>query len=316
MKYNSFDVITLGYIFNEHIHYPDHKIGPLLGGTVSYSAVCLGRLGNKTGIVSNIGIDTPDILIKPFLDANVDILGLNKREGISTTKNLLIYDSNGNKNIKYLTRAPEILFTDIPKPYFNTKVFYLCPVDYEIPVNTIKKIAAYPNNTDKFIISADLGGFGGAHSSLESRKKYKNNLIEVLKEYMEFIDIAKASEEDCYRLFNQDAGRPDEFLKRLLNLGAKIVILTLGKKGAIIGTKQKKFYISPVDANVIDRTGAGDTFTSAFLSEYLNTLDIERSGIFASSAASLLIEKTGGVSIERLPTREAVLNRMKKYKKQ
>ena len=101
MKYNSFDVITLGYIFNEHIHYPDHKIGPLLGGTVSYSAVCLGRLGNKTGIVSNIGLDTPDSLIKPFLDANIDIQGLNKRKGVSTTKNLLIYDENGNKNIKY-----------------------------------------------------------------------------------------------------------------------------------------------------------------------------------------------------------------------
>ena len=315
MKYNSFDVITLGYIFNENIHYPDHKIGPLLGGTVSYSAVCLGRLGNKTGIVSNIGVDTPDSLIKPILDANVDIQGLNKRKGASTTKNLLIYDENGNKNIKYLTRAPEILFSDIPKLYFNTKVFYFCPVDYEIPVSTIEEIKNTFQKTYKFMIAADLGGFGGAHSSLESREKYRNNVIEVLKKYMEFIDIAKASEEDCYHLFNQNKEKPVEFLRKLLNFGAKVVILTLGKEGALIGTNEKIFHILPIEANVIDRTGAGDTFTSAFLSEYLNSFDVERSGIFASAAASLLIEKTGGVSIERLPNRYQVFQRIKKYKK-
>ncbi|MHB8278535.1 MAG: carbohydrate kinase family protein, partial [Candidatus Humimicrobiaceae bacterium] len=305
----------LGYIFNEHIHYPDHKIGPLLGGTVSYSAVCLGRLGNKTGIVSNIGVDTPDSLIKPILDANVDVQGLNKREGISNTKDLLIYDENGNKNIQYLTRAPEVLFSDIPKPYFNTKIFYLCPVDYEIPISTVEKIADIRGNPHKFMIAADLGGFGGAHSSSESRNKYRNNVIEVLKKYMEFIDIAKASEEDCYHLFNQNKEKPVEFLKKLINLGAKIVILTIGKDGALIGTGEKIFNILPVEANVVDRTGAGDTFTSAFLSEYLNSQDIEKSGVFSSAAASLLIEKTGGVNVKRFPSREEVLNRMKKYGK-
>ena len=313
MKNNSFDVITLGYIFNEQIHYPDHKIGPLLGGTVSYSSVCLGKLGNKTGIVSNIGMDTPENLIKPFLDANVDIQGLNKREGISTTKDILIYDENGNKNIKYLTRAPEILFSDIPEPYFNTKIFYLCPVDYEIPVATVRKIADCADSTHKFMIASDLGGLGGAHSSLESKIKYRNKVIEILKKYMEFIDIAKASEEDCYHIFNQNIGKPIELLKRLLNFGSKIVILTLGKEGALIGANEKIFHILPVEANVIDQTGAGDSFTTAFLSEYLNSFDIERSGIFAAAAASLLIEKTGGVNFKRLPSREDVLNRMKKY---
>ncbi|MHB8280781.1 MAG: carbohydrate kinase family protein, partial [Candidatus Humimicrobiaceae bacterium] len=300
---------------NEHIHYPDHKIGPLLGGTVSYSAVCLVRLGNKTGIVSNIGVDTPDSLIKPILDANVDVQGLNKREGISTTKDLLIYDENGNKNIQYLTRAPEVLFSDIPKPYFNTKIFYLCPVDYEIPINTVEKIANLRDKHFKFMIAADLGGFGGAHSSLESRNKYRNNIIGILEKYIKFIDIAKASEEDCCHLFNQSTERPDEFLKKLLGLGAKIAILTIGKDGALIGTKEKIFHILPIEANVVDRTGAGDTFTSAFLSEYLNSFDVERSGIFASAAASLLIEKTGGVNVKRFPSREEVLNKMKKYGK-
>lgn len=315
MKNKIFDVITLGYIFNEQIIYPDYEIGPLLGGTVSYSAVCLGRLGNKTGIVSNIGINTSDTLIKPFQDANVDLQGLNRRIGISITKNLLIYDKDGNKNIKYLTRAPEILFSDIPESYYDPKIFYLCPVDYEIPLSTIKEIRKTAIKAGKSLIAADLGGFGGAHSSLESREKYSINMTELLKEYVGYLDILKASQEDCLYLFDHKEKNPKELLKQLLSMGARIVILTLGKEGALIGSKEKIHNILPIEANVVDRTGAGDTFISAFLSEYLSSSDIERSGIFASAAASLLIEKTGGVNIERIPNRIDVLNRMEKYNK-
>ena len=310
MKYNSFDVITLGYIFNEHIHYPDHKIGPLLGGTVSYSAVCLGRLGNKTGIVSNIGIDTSEELLQSFFDAGIDTSGLNMRAGISTTKNLLIYDADGNKTIKYIEKAPLILYEDIPEKYFNSKVFYLCPVDFEIPLETLKKI----RSGGKYKIACDLGGIGGAHSSLESRKAYSNNVLDILKEYMTYIDIAKASIEDCHHIFGNNFKKVEDIIKELVSFGSEIVIITLGEKGSLIGTESQTYSIPSIDAEVVDRTGAGDTFTSGFLSEYLASKDIKRAGIFATATSSLLIEKTGGVNVSRLPTRDMVLERMKRYK--
>jgi len=309
LKDSSFDVIVLGYIFDENICFPDHKIGPFLGGTASYSGICLSRLGTRTGIVSNIGKDTSLNLLKPFYDANVNTQGLNMKEGISITKNLLIYDEKGNKTIKYLVRAPEILYADIPDMYFGTKIFYLCPVDYEIPVNTVKNI----KKKGTFKIVADLGGFGGAHSSIESRKKYGKNILKILKVYMQYIDIAKVSMEDCYHLFGTTINSPEQALKKILGYGASIVIVTLGEKGALIGTKDKAFNISPIEANVVDRTGAGDVFTSGFLSEYLVSSDIERAGIFATATSSLLIEKTGGVNTDRIPSRQDVLNRMKKY---
>ena len=305
-----FDVITLGYIFNENIEYPTHKVGPVLGGTVSYSSVCLARLGTKTGIVSNIDKDTPPELLKPFYDAGVDTSGLNKRAGISTTKNLLIYDKNGNKTIKYIEKAPLILCEDIPKKYFNTKIFYLCPVDFEVPLESLKKIRI----SGEYKIACDLGGIGGAHSSLESRKVCSKNALSILKEYMRHIDIAKASIEDCYYIFGNRSYEPKDIIKKFISYGSKIVIITLDREGSMIGTKSKFYNINAIDTKVIDGTGAGDTFTSGFLSEYLVSQDIKWAGIFATATASLLIERTGGVSLNRIPTRDLVLERMKKYK--
>ena len=307
----AFDIIVMGYIFNEHIQFPDKNetVGPFLGATVSYSGVCLGRLGTKTGIVSNLGKETPPELIQPFYEAHVNTQGFNIREHTSTTKNLLVYDQDGNKIIEYITRAPEIIFNDIPELYFKTKLFYLCPVDYEISAETIKAI----KKRGDYTIAADLGGFGGAHSSIESVKKYADRKEEVFKNYMECLNIVKASMEDCHHLLGPQAKTPQQAMERLLAYPPEIVIITLGEEGSMIGTAEKVYKISPIKTDVVDCTGAGDTYMASFLSEYLNTGDIERSGIFASATASFLIEKTGGVNTERFPIREKVLERMKEY---
>lgn len=306
----NYDVVTMGYIFNENIIYPDRKEGPVLGGTVAYSSVCLGRLGTITGIVSNIDKDTPDNLIEPFRDALVDTSGLNMREGISTTKNQLIYDHEGNKEIKYLKRAPLIRYEDIPEKYFNTKYFYLCLVDYEVPLNTLEKI----RDRGKYDIVCDLGGIGGAHSSIDSRKKYSKNSNKILQKYLMHISIAKASIEDCQNIFGKKFKDPEKIALKLIEMGSRMVIITLGEKGSFIKTVDETFNINAIETRVADTTGAGDTFTSAFLSEFIISSDIKRAGIFATAASSLLIEKKGGVNVERFPVRDAVLKRMKRYK--
>ncbi|MCG8400241.1 MAG: carbohydrate kinase family protein [Firmicutes bacterium] len=304
-----FDVIAMGLVFNENIRFPDKQIGPLLGGTVSYSAVALGRLGAKAGIVSNLGKDVPNALLKPFYESNVNTLGLNIRDDTPTTTNILIYDRNGNKTIKYLKKAPDITCEDIPEEYFNTKIMYFCPVNFEITAETVKKIKKRSE-----ITAADMGGFGGAHSSEDFRNEFSRNRMSNLRNYTENIDIAKASLEDCTHLFGRKFNDSRDAIKQLLEIGIDIAITTLGEKGAVIGTEKEITEIPPIPVNAADTTGAGDTFMAAFLAEYLLTDDIYKAGLFASAASSILIEKTGGVSIARIPDREQVEERIKRYK--
>ncbi len=308
------DVVVMGYIFNERIRFKDRIIGPVLGGTASYAAVCLGRLGTRTGIVSNIDNQTPEFLVRPLKEAGVDLSGLNRRPGIFTTEDLLVYDDNGNKHIEYLKRAPVINVEDIPDSYLDAKIFHLCEVDFEVPLSTVKRIK---QRCPSAKIAADLGGIGGAHSTPELRAEYidaEDGLK--FREYLRCIDYAKASLEDCSKIFGRPFRNAEIPAQMLLESGIEVVIITLGESGSFILTRGKgKFEIPAIEPNdgVVDTTGAGDTFISAFVSEYLISDDIWKAGIFAAATSSILIEKSGGVSSGRSPTRQNVLRRTETY---
>lgn len=70
----------------------------------------------------------------------------------------------------------------------------------------------------------------------------------------------------------------------------KNIITTLGERGA-------KFdgvvYESPKPQETIDVSGAGDTFTAAFILAYFKTRDIEESIIYANHKSSIVVSKRG-----------------------
>ena len=303
-----FDIITIGNVFNENIRFIDKKSGPFLGGTVSYSAVVLSRLGSRVGIVSNLGEDTPRDLLAPIIDSGVDISGLRFRKDSPTNKNILIYNEAGEKEILYLEKAKKIVFEDIPIKYFNSNLIYLCPVDFDVLPETVGDIRSKVP-----FVAADLGGFGGAHCSIQSRTEFYKQREKTLQEYLRYIDIAKVSIEDCHHLFGDFGLSEQEITAKLQELPLEICILTLGEKGAVILKENDKIYISSIKVDTIDTTGAGDTFMAAFLSEYIKGKEIKYCGEFANATSSLLIEKTGGVNIRRIPNKEEVLLRMNYY---
>ena len=306
---SKYEIITLGYVFDENIQFADGRtVGPLLGGTVSYSSVVLGQLGVDVGIVSKAGLDISGDLLRPFQKSGVDMTGFQLSENEVTTTNILIYDNDGNKILKYLKKSSPIEFLDIPESYFDSKAFYFCPVDFEVSSYTVKKI-----KSRGILTAADLGGFGGAHVSEEKYAWFRKNRSEIVEDYLGSLDIVKTSMEDCYRIFGESVITEEQAMDRFLDYGAEIVIMTLGEKGSIIKTRKKNITISPIPVKAVDTTGAGDTYTAAFLSEYLNTGDIQRAGEFASATSSILIEKSGGVSTKRIPDRKQVLKRVQYY---
>ncbi len=302
---NSIQIITIGFVFNENIQFPDRTIGPLLGATVAYSSVALGRLGAQVGIVTNVGTDIQKNFLNPIAESGVDTKGLHIRSDSPTTTTLLVYDRAGCKVIRYLQKAPRIQFDDIPETYLGAKMAFFCAVDFDVSAETVKKVKSTGMTT-----AADMGGFGGAHTSKEVMKEFENDRTQILRSYAENIDIGKASLEDCHHLFGNYGLTEEEALKQLLDTGMGIAVMTLGERGAVVATVEGTTRIPALPARVIDTTGAGDVFMAAFLLEYLKTVDLHQAGLFASATSSLLIEKSGGVSIERIPDMDQVRKRM------
>ncbi len=82
-------------------------------------------------------------------------------------------------------------------------------------------------------------------------------------------------------------------IQKLLNDKLKLIIITLGEKGAVAISKDGIYHQEAFKVKVMDTVGAGDTFNGYFLANYLLTNDLKLSLKLATKASSAAITKNG-----------------------
>jgi sugar/nucleoside kinase (ribokinase family) len=88
-------------------------------------------------------------------------------------------------------------------------------------------------------------------------------------------------------------GRTDSSVK-LRALGPEIILITKGKAGTMVWSKDSGVYAVPAyKTRVRDPTGAGDALVGAFLVTWLRTGDLAWSAAIGSAVASFVVEKVG-----------------------
>jgi sugar/nucleoside kinase (ribokinase family) len=292
------DLVTVGHVLCETIVFADgHREGPVLGSPAAYSGTVAARLGLRTGIITKVGPDAPSGLLQPLRDAGVNLSGVDFGSPVTTT-NQLIYALDGTKELKYLKQAGPITPRDIPDDLRRAAAFHLCPLDYEVPLETVLHIRELGGVT-----SVDMGGYGGAHICRATAAQKKFSLVD-LRTLIGCFDIVKASDEDARLIFANGGLSEEETAQRFVDWGAKIGIVTQGERGSLVFTKEGKYYVPAIPGRVIDVTGGGDSYVAGFLGEFLRTQSPWKSGVFASAVALCVIEKTGGVSAHRMPSQE------------
>jgi 2-dehydro-3-deoxygluconokinase len=296
MAHASPDLVCVGRIVREMIYFPNEVKGPVLGSPPAYCAVAAARQGTSTGIVSKIGVDISEDLLAPIIRAGVNMAGL--LIGERSTQSELIYDAQGNKEIRYPSMSKPIQAQDIPVAFHGCDLIYICPMDEDVQLGDLSSVIAKGHAS-----AIDLGGYGGVHMS-KARRQTFSSLAKLALDAASLFDIVKASDEDATSIFGWN--NPEEAGKRLLECGPKIVLITLGKNGALVCTRERNYRVPAFPGNVIDTTGGGDTFMAGFLSEYLRTQDPLQSTLWGCATATYVIEQSGGVRFERMPTRQQV----------
>ncbi len=99
--------------------------------------------------------------------------------------------------------------------------------------------------------------------------------FKILKDIINKVDIIKPSLDDSSRMFGKKT--IDEYLEIYESLGAKLIIMTLGKDGLIARFKGETLRIPSVATKIIDSTGAGDAFWSGLYAGIINKLTIKQS---------------------------------------
>ena len=84
----------------------------------------------------------------------------------------------------------------------------------------------------------------------------------------------------------------EEAVRMLQSLGMQTVVVTLAENGCEIYCDNECYRLPARQTEVVDVTGAGDTFCSSFIS-VLDEMGPEQAGRFANAAASLCVSKLG-----------------------
>jgi len=115
-------------------------------------------------------------------------------------------------------------------------------------------------------------------------------------------DVLLPGLDDARQLTGRDDA--DAVVDFYLELGPRIVALTMGPDGVLVATPDRRVRIAPHPVAAVDATGAGDAFDGAFLAEFLRTDDPFAAARYANAAAALAVQGYGAVA--PTPKRAAV----------
>jgi ribokinase len=114
------------------------------------------------------------------------------------------------------------------------------------------------------------------------------------RDLLDAVDLLVVNEHEAALL-----GGADELLTVVPQL-----VVTLGAKGALVRTRDTDVNVPGIPVDVVDTTGAGDTFCGALVAKLDEGAALEPAVRFATAAAALSVGRAGAVPA--IPTREEI----------
>ena len=254
-----------------------YNIGP--GGKGCNQAIAISRLGGKVTFISKLGDDeygrlAIDKLKKDNIDTSNIIISKKHKTGIAG----IHVDRNTGKNAITVVRgAPSSL--------------------------TIKEIDANAIKQSKIFLTQLEIPIEVTLHSLKTAKE--NGLINILNpapacklsnDFFKLIDYFTPNETEAE--FYTGVKINDEkdakiSAKKLISMGIKKVIITLGEKGLFYSDGKEEIYLKASLDKAVDTTGAGDAFNGGFSFALLKGKKIKECLEIANKVAGLSTTKLG-----------------------
>ncbi|RLF20256.1 MAG: ribokinase [Thermoprotei archaeon] len=280
-----YDVVAIGNPVYDIIITPFAKSrGRVLSGCSINALLALRRLGfSKLALVGSVGKDYAERLRTDLKRNGVTefILIIGKETGGFK----LVYDEKGDRTLEVLGVAGRIEKNDIPDEYLNSEYILLGPILQEIDLELVEYLAT-TSNAKLFLDPQGL-----------LRIIDKNGIIrhvcerEVLRKIVSLVDYVKPNEHESKVLTGEDD--PYIAAKKLVEWGAEVGIVTLAERGSVAYDGDVFYRVQAYRTKAIDPTGAGDVYAGAFLAKKLEGAPLPEALLFASAAASIMVEHVG-----------------------
>ena len=257
------------------------------GGSAANTAYWISQLGGEVGFIGKISNDE---LGNQFQSSLKD----------SGLKDFTVFEEEDNQ-----TGLCAIFITPDGERTMNT---YLGAGEYlsvnDLNVDSIKDanilyMEGYlwdkPSSKEAFLHAAKLNKETGGMNAISLSDVFCVDMHrESFKDFIKSeIDYVFCNEDELNSLF--ELNNIDESIENFLNLfpNVKQLICTLGSNGVLIIEEGRSYHFDATEANVVDKTGAGDFFAGGYLYGLQKNLSLVDSAEIANRSAAHVISEIG-----------------------
>ena len=282
-------LLVVGTVAFDAIETPFAKTDKIIGGAATYICHSASFFSKNINLVSVVGEDFPNKAINSLKEKGVDVKGLQIREGRKTFFWSGKYHNNMNSRDTLKTELNVLEDFDpiVPKQYTKSEFLMLGNLMPSVQKRVLEQMQERP----KLIV-------------LDTMNFWMDNFMPDLKEALKNTDVLTINDDEARQL----SGEYSLLIaaKKILTMGPKYLIIKKGEHGAILFGEDKMFYSPAVMLeNVIDPTGAGDSFAGGFIGYLAKTKKItfdnmKKAVVYGTVLASFTVEKLGIESIENI----------------
>jgi sugar/nucleoside kinase (ribokinase family) len=294
------EVLVIGSVALDSVETPVGRIDNALGGAATYGSVA-ASLFAPVHLVGVVGADFPDEHLQFLKDRNIDLAGLQIVEGGSTFRWKGDYNDDLNQAVTHETHLGvfEHFEPKLPEHYRSADFVFLANINPELQLKVLEQVRA-----PKLVLC-------------DTMNLWINIAREQVLEVFKRVDIAVLNDSEAKMLTEFDnviqAGRA------LKKLGPRHVIIKKGEHGALMFSGDEngdeELFAAPsfpLD-EVVDPTGAGDSFAGSLMGYLAQSGDLSRENlrravVYGSVVASTTVQDFSLAALREL-SKQAVEER-------
>jgi sugar/nucleoside kinase (ribokinase family) len=286
-------LVVVGTMAFDAIETPFGKSDKIVGGAVTYIAYSSSYFVKSSNLISVVGGDFPKETLEDLKSRGVNLEGLQIKENEKSFfwAGKYHYDLNTRDTLDTQLNVLATFEPVVPESYQNCTFLMLGNLAPAIQLSVIEQLRQRP----KFI-------------ALDTMNFWMDTAMDDLRKVLKHTDLLTINDEEARQL----AGDYSlvKAAQKILEMGPRFVIIKKGEHGALLFDKERVFFAPALPLEeVVDPTGAGDTFAGGLMGYLAHTGDVsfdnlKRGIIIGSAMASYTCEKFGTERIKNLNIEE------------
>ncbi|KAA3616940.1 MAG: sugar kinase [Calditrichaeota bacterium] len=292
-------ILVVGSIAYDTIETPNGKMDDALGGSTLFFTAA-ASLFAQINVVGVIGSDFQKEELKFLEQRDVNFDGLYVEEG-KTFRWGGRYHKNMNQRDTLFTdlNVFEYFNPTIPEQYKNCEYIFLANIAPELQLQVLEQV-----NNPKLVV-------------LDTMNLWINISRDALEQVVRKSDIVIINDEELMQFTEEE--NLVKAVKKIVAMGPSKLVIKRGEYGALLYSNNKFFFAPayPLE-NVVDPTGAGDTFAGGFLGYLASTNEINdetlrHALVYGCTTASFTVEDFGLLNLKNL-SKEQLESRFDEFK--